>query len=301
MNRKLQLPPVLLIIVGLLISIGMVIIFQSISIILAAPLFKIPAKDIISFAKNPQYIDATRFIQFFTQVGWFFVSTWLITKLYIEKPIEHFAIRLPQPYVVWILALSGILTIQVLVGWTAQVNAKIPLPDMLVRMEKDAETVTALFLKSENVWILWVNLFIIAIIPGIGEELFFRGFMQNTLLKAANYHIAIWITAIIFSAAHFQFMGFIPRMILGAYLGYLAYYAKSILPSILAHAFNNGMQVLMVYFNQDLLGMSVDDPKNQKFTLWEIFMSFALTVFTLIMVWYLTYRFSQNKFAKTTN
>lgn len=296
MNNKSKISPILLIIAGIFIAVGMVIVFQSIALGIAMAIFDIPMNELTSFTKNPKYINATRFIQFFTQIGWFFVSIGLIARLYIEKPVEYFALRLPQPYAVWILGLAGILTIQVLVGWTAQINAKIPLPDNLIRMEKEAEALTLLFLQSENVWILWINLFIIAIIPGIGEELFFRGFMQNTFLRMVNPHLAVWITAVLFSAIHFQFMGFIPRMILGAYLGYLAYYTGSVLPSMFAHAFNNGMQVLMVYFNQDLLGMNVDDPKNQKFTAWEIIMSFILTIGTIIMVWYLTNRFAQNKF-----
>lgn len=296
MNKKLEFSPLILIIAGIFIAIGMVIVFQSIALGIAMPIFGIPMNELTSFTKNPKYINATRFVQFFTQIGWFFASVWLIARLYIEKPIIYFDLRLPKPYAVWILGLAGMLTIQVLVGWTAQVNAKIPLPDNLIRIEKDAEALTALFLRSETVWILFINLIIIAIIPGIGEELFFRGFMQKTFLRIANPHIAIWLTAILFSAVHFQFMGFIPRMILGAYLGYLAYYTGSILPSMLAHTFNNGMQVLMVYFNQDLLGMNVDDPKNQKFTAWEIFMSIILTIGTIIMVWYLSKRFSDNKF-----
>jgi membrane protease YdiL (CAAX protease family) len=296
MNKK-ELSPLLLIVAGIFIALGMVIVFQSIALGIAMPVFNIPMGELTSFTKNPKYINATRFIQFFTQIGWFFASVWLIARLYIQNPQRYLDIRLPQPYAVWILGLAGILTIQVLVGWTAQLNAKIPLPDSLIRMEKEAEALTMLFLKSETVWILMINLFIIAIIPGVGEELFFRGFIQKTFLRVLNPHVAIWVTAILFSAVHFQFMGFIPRMLLGAYLGYLAYYTGSILPSMLAHTFNNGMQVLMVYFNQDMLGMNVDDPKNQKFTVWEIIMSMVLTAGTILMVWYLSNRFSQNKFA----
>lgn len=296
--KKIELSPVLLVIAGIFIAIGMVIVFQTVALGIAMPIFGVPISEMTSFTKNPKYINATRFVQFFTQIGWFFASVWLISRLYIHKPLEYFDIRLPQPYAVWVLGLAGILTIQVLVGWSAQINAKIPLPDTLIRMEKDAEVLTGLFLKSETVWILIINLVIIAIIPGIGEELFFRGFIQKTFLRILNPHAAIWITAILFSAVHFQFMGFIPRMLLGAYLGYLAYYTGSILPSMLAHTFNNGMQVLMVYFNQDLLGMSADDPRNQKFTVWEIIMSILLTAGTVLMVWYLANRFSQNKFAQ---
>jgi len=297
MNKKTELSPLLLVIAGIFISIGMVIVFQSIALGIVMPVFHIPIGEVASFTKNPKYINATRFVQLFTQIGWFFASVWLIVRLYITDPMHYLDLRLPKPYIVWILGLAGILTIQVLVAWTAQLNAKIPLPQSLIRMEKEAEALTALFLKCETVWILFVNLFIIAVVPGVGEELFFRGFVQKTFLRMVNPHVAVWLTAALFSAVHFQFMGFIPRMILGAYLGYLAYYTGSILPSMLAHTFNNGMQVLMVYFNQDLMGMNVDDPRNQKLTVWEIIMSVFLTAGTILMVWYMTNRFTQNKFA----
>ena len=54
-----------------------------------------------------------------------------------------------------------------------------------------------------------------------------------------NAHVAIWVTAIIFSAVHMQFFGFVPRMILGALFGYLAYWSGSLWLPIIAHAFNN--------------------------------------------------------------
>ena len=63
-------------------------------------------------------------------------------------------------------------------------------------------------------------------------------------------HIAIWITAIIFSAVHFQFYGFIPRVLLGAFFGYLALWSGSLWLPIFAHALNNSLVVISTWLTK---------------------------------------------------
>jgi uncharacterized protein len=97
------------------------------------------------------------------------------------------------------------------------------------------------------------NLFTIAFLAAFVEELFFRGMLQQTLTEAKlNHHIAIWITAAVFSAIHIQFYGFLPRMFLGAILGYLFFYTGSIWVSIAAHFVNNALVVLVGYFSDNV-------------------------------------------------
>lgn len=89
-----------------------------------------------------------------------------------------------------------------------------------------------------------MNILIIAIMAGIGEELLFRGVLQKILINwTRNTHVGILCAAIIFSAIHFQFFGFFPRMILGMVLGYLYVWSKSIWVPIIAHALNNALTV----------------------------------------------------------
>ncbi|MDP4687503.1 MAG: CPBP family intramembrane metalloprotease [Salibacteraceae bacterium] len=103
---------------------------------------------------------------------------------------------------------------------------------------------------------LIINLLVIAVFPAISEELFFRGFLQNTLLKMGrNHHVAIWVTAFIFSAIHMQFLGFFPRLILGAVLGYSAMYSRSLIVPIIGHFVNNGLAVVLTYY----IGMEMMD------------------------------------------
>jgi len=96
-----------------------------------------------------------------------------------------------------------------------------------------------------------LGMVVIAIIPGIGEELLFRGLIQEKLsLLMKNPHIAIWVTGFLFGLFHFQFYGLFPRMLLGVLFGYLYWWSGSLLLAMIAHFFNNGFTILMVYLYQ---------------------------------------------------
>lgn len=136
-----------------------------------------------------------------------------------------------------------------LVGLSAQANSVLDLPDWMIGMEDDAAKTLESILDMPTVFHLIANLIIISILPGIGEELVFRGVVQKNLGGLFRSPvIAIWLTALIFSFIHFQFEGFFPRAVLGIVLGYVYYWTKNLWVPIFAHAFNNGIQVLAVYF-----------------------------------------------------
>ena len=115
-------------------------------------------------------------------------------------------------------------------------------------MENKATDLTNIFLNMNSTGDLLFNLFLIALIPAIGEELFFRGIIQKKLgniLKSP--HFSVIMTSFIFSAIHMQFFGFLPRFLLGVLLGYLFVYSRNLWTSILAHFINNAMGVLLMY------------------------------------------------------
>jgi membrane protease YdiL (CAAX protease family) len=93
-------------------------------------------------------------------------------------------------------------------------------------------------------------LIILALIPAVTEELFFRGMLQNLLKEKVSVHVAIWISAIIFSAFHMQFYGFIPRMLLGGLLGYFLLWSESLILPIIAHFTNNAIMIIAYFFIQ---------------------------------------------------
>lgn len=136
-----------------------------------------------------------------------------------------------------------------LAQFTYWLNQQLPLPQWAIEMENSAEGMLKSVLNMQSPWELMYNLLVVAVIPAIGEELLFRGIIQQKLEKSFNNAIvAVWVTGILFSAIHLQFQGFIPRMILGAMLGYLLVWTRNLWIPILAHFFFNGAQVAAQYF-----------------------------------------------------
>jgi membrane protease YdiL (CAAX protease family) len=109
-----------------------------------------------------------------------------------------------------------------------------------------------------------LGLVVIAVIPGIGEELVFRGLIQRELWRGTkNVHVAIWVSAFLFSAIHLQFFGFVPRLLLGALFGYLYYWSGNLLIPMVAHFFHNGFTLTMIYlYQQGSVGINIDSEES---------------------------------------
>lgn len=135
-------------------------------------------------------------------------------------------------------------------------NSHLHLPECMAsfesaarEMEATASAVTETLLRSNtSVAALVLNVLIIGVLAGFSEELLFRGCFQRLLSTGGmNPHAAIWLVAAIFSAFHFQLFGFLPRMLLGAYFGYLLLWTRSLWAPILAHTFNNTVYVVAAW------------------------------------------------------
>ena len=123
------------------------------------------------------------------------------------------------------------------------------LEEYLKMLEETAAATTEKMLNVDTIGGLLLNLLVIALIPAVGEELTFRGVLQQGLCRKMNPHAAIILSAAIFSFIHFQFYGFLPRMFLGILLGYMFYITGSIWTSIAMHFVNNGTAVVVYYLN----------------------------------------------------
>ncbi len=114
--------------------------------------------------------------------------------------------------------------------------------------EDAASAITKAFLEDRSIASLLLNLFVIAIMAALSEELFFRGLIQRLFMEnKINLHVAVWITAALFSAFHLQFFGFLPRLYLGALLGYLYAYSNNLWVPFIAHFMNNAFAVLVSF------------------------------------------------------
>ena len=123
-----------------------------------------------------------------------------------------------------------------------------------------------------------VALTVAAIAPAVGEELLFRGLLQPQLQKLTNNpHWGIWLCAILFSAIHLQFVGFLPRMLLGALLGYLLWWSGSLWLPILIHFLFNGIQILGAYLYPEAMKIAVDTTEIEMPSIWLTIISFLAT------------------------
>ena len=130
----------------------------------------------------------------------------------------------------------------------AHFNSLLPLPDWALALEAKAEILVQQMLCTDSVLMFVANVFVIAIIPAVSEEMLFRGLLQSFFCKRGmNVHAAICLVGVIFGIIHFQFAGLLPRTFLGAVLGYLFYYSRSLWLPIIMHALNN-MGAVVVYF-----------------------------------------------------
>lgn len=135
-------------------------------------------------------------------------------------------------------------TISLLGAW----NASWPLPEWSLRMERQAKFMTDMILMDSAWSAFATNIFVCAFLPALAEELFFRGVLQSIFIRTLkNPHVAIWVVAAVFSFFHFQFAGFVPRLVLGLLMGYLFYYGNSLALAIIAHFANNAVAVF-AYF-----------------------------------------------------
>lgn len=164
--------------------------------------------------------------------------------------------------------LIGMPALNQIVYW----NQEIVLPDAFAAFEqwcreteKQAAAESEIMLNADAVWQMLVNILVIGVLTGIGEEFFFRGGLQKMLIHCGvSHHMAIWIAAIVFSTLHMQFFGFVPRVLLGAWFGYLYYWSGSIWVSSLAHALNNSIVIISEWLihrgilseNFDMFGVS---------------------------------------------
>ena len=196
----------------------------------------------------------------------------LFVKIIKQQPIKYFGlnnrISTLQIVLVVVIALCGL----GLSGGLGELNKLIPLSKGLKATfeswEKDYEQQVMIFANMKTVTDYILSIFMVAILPAIFEELLFRGVLQKILIDwFKKPHIAIIVTAIIFSAVHGSFFGLLPRMMLGMVLGYIYFYGKNLWLNILMHFINNGVAITAMYF-ATRAGKNAQETINETFPLW---------------------------------
>lgn len=251
---------ILLIILALL---GLFVI-MILGLLAAVPIFGTEITNIILRGEAidlSQDINFTRYFQILSHIGLFVIPSLVFAILVGRRPMLY--LRGSRNPLLFSLLLSALIMLAALplVNILMELNHQLSLPDWLTgiedwmrRTEETAAEATKMFLEVSTFKALLFNIFMIAIIPAIGEEFIFRGILLRLFKQwSGSFHVAVWVSAILFSAMHMQFFGFLPRLLLGLVLGYMFVWSRNIWVPVFAHFFNNAAAVVLYFLNHNAI------------------------------------------------
>lgn len=204
---------------------------------------------------TPEGIILYKYLMVVQFLGFFIIPSLILGWLYHGNFIEYLHLNRTTWSSTFLYTALAVLMLIPLINFVGEINSHMQFPgflsgveDWMRTKEDEAKIITERLLKVEGIAGLMFNVFMIAMMPALGEELLFRGVIQRIFTNMTkNYHWGIWIAAFLFSTIHFQFYGFIPRFLLGAMFGYLLVWTGTIWAPILAHFVNNTMAVVGYY------------------------------------------------------
>jgi membrane protease YdiL (CAAX protease family) len=206
---------------------------------------------------NPGLLTFLRGMLVVQFLALFVIPVFLFARFCDSKPAQYLGLTPAKP-IYFILGIVVLLIALPFVDWTGMINHElIPETTTIGKWMKTSEEAAArqigFMLKRNTIQDLLLNLVLVAVFAGVGEELFFRGVLQRLFIKLfKNPWAGILVTSFIFSAIHLQFYGFIPRFTLGILLGLIYWYSGSLWPAIIAHFAYDAFAVVLIWFNPAL-------------------------------------------------
>ena len=242
-------------------------------------------------------LNMLRYLQILSHLGLFVVPGLVFAFLMDRKPLDYLqGQRIPNAVnlLIPVLIMTALVPV---VHALMQLNQQLSLPEAMSSLEQwmrqtedAAEVMMERFLNVSGTRALLFNLLMIAVLPAIGEEFIFRGAVQRIFRQwTGNVHLAVFIAALLFSAMHLQFYGFLPRLLLGLVLGYMFVMSKNIWVPVFAHFFNNAAAVIVYYiaYNTDVI--SPEAMAGSRFS----FLIIALSVWVTSMLFFAMKRFDK--------
>lgn len=203
-------------------------------------------------ANLTDYPDMMRLFQLVSAIGTFLFPALAVGYTCSNNPKAYLSVGSLPKGAVLLLTFICMFLLSPAISLAGLLNQHMELPAFMAPVEEWmraqetlAEQLTQTLLSGKGIITLTFNLIVIAIAAGITEEFLFRGTLQRIIGGwTRNHHVIIWSAAFLFSAFHMQFFGFLPRMLLGAYFGYLLYWSKNIWIPVFAHFVNNALAVI---------------------------------------------------------
>lgn len=257
--------------------------------------FGIDLAGLSDYISNPQTPGAVAFVkiyQLINQIGIFIIPVILYTLL--VSPSVGSYLNLDKKPGLLSLLISGLIVYTILPfnHYLLEINQSINLPEAFSAIENwindyeaRAEALTKTFLETDSLVVLMVNIFIVAVVPAVGEEWLFRGVLLKLFKQiTSNVHWAVIITAILFSALHLQFVSFLPRFALGIVLGYLFVATHNLWVPIFAHFVNNASSAIIYYLHYNgKINISLEHFGSSTNTVY-IIGSLLITVWLMFMI-----------------
>lgn len=270
--------------------------FMLLSMLLAMPLFGTDSLlQITGIAdlSDPESIRVLKYFQITQSFGLFIVPSLVLAWLFHGHVAEYLLLnkKSASPSVLMVVALVffSLPFVNFIAGWNSRMQFPASLENLEVWMKNAEERAAALlevFLKVDSIGGLLFNLFMIAVLAGIGEELLFRGVIQRIFTSwTRSHHWGVWISAILFSALHMQFYGFVPRMLLGVMFGYLLVWSGSMWLPVIAHIFFNAISVIGIHMiDKGLLAPEFEDIGASPGSYYLAAISLALVLLLLLLI-----------------
>ncbi len=248
---------------------------------------------------NISELGILRISQISSQVFTFVLPPLLYACLVKKNPMKSLQFS-NAPILYFIIGFVMMYAITPLNNVFAEWNAGLKLPEsmaaleeMIKNLQESATQLTEKMLNVNNIGGLIINLIMIAGLAAFGEELLFRSLLQPFLIRICkNAHIGIFIASAIFSFIHFEFYGFLPRLVLGLLLGYMFFYSRSIWVPMLMHFTNNATAVVVYYLNnKGITNIDIEGPAETNI------IYVLLSIVMMVVLFWLTIRIStkQNK------
>ena len=227
-------------------------------IVIALPFFGISILEHLNELNDYSSEVAIHFMKYFqvvNQIGFFILPAIMYAYLENRKPADYLKLNSKLNYAHLLVASILIIVSMPAINWLVEINEGMKLPEVFKGLEnwmRDSENktnqLTEAFLNVTTPGGLVINLIIIALLAAVGEELLFRGVILRLFIEwFKNIHLAVILSAILFSALHLQFYGFLPRMVLGILFGYIFIWSGSLWIPIVLHFIFNGITVVAAY------------------------------------------------------
>lgn len=238
------------------------------------------------FGGDPAFLTGLRISQSFTTLFLFLMPALMLVVIEKARINQFYGFKKPAPLTLLLVFILMAVMLPIM-EWITILNQQMVLPDVLKPLEswmrekeETAMKMTVILLTMRGFGEFLINILVVALLPAVAEELLFRGGIQRSFNRMFhNPHVAIWVSAFIFSAIHLQFFGFFPRLFLGAAFGYIYLWTGNLWYAMFAHFLNNAYAICQAWYLQTK-GIALDQVDNSTFFPWYAYLiSLILSIF----------------------